>query len=171
MQGRGRGKLMTLPSWMSGGNPENAGEGDGEQQATNGSQQFLAPSGFTVPAPIALVSAAAGNFIPPVLSGGFIPTAAPYPVAPPAMVSDPNNEKANWSMHVAQDGRKYWYNKVTYVSPHFYLMYLIFVFREVSTYDKPFCLKTPEERAIPPCKWKEYSTDGRKYYSDGVSSV
>ena len=33
-------------------------------------------------------------------------------------------------------------------------------------------LKTPEERSIPPCKWKEYSAaDGKKYYSDGTTSL
>lgn len=31
-------------------------------------------------------------------------------------ISDPNNEKSNWSAHVANDGRKYWYNKVRYVN-------------------------------------------------------
>ena len=39
-----------------------------------------------------------------------------------------------------------------------------------STYDKPECLKCPEERSIPPCKWKEYSADGKIYYSDGTDS-
>jgi pre-mRNA-processing factor 40 len=74
---------------------------------------------------------------------------------PPAGAGDPNNEVANWSEHDTDDGRKYWYNKVNLVS----------------TYDKPFCLKSPEERSIAPCKWKEYSADGKKYYSDGVESL
>lgn len=86
------------------------------------------------------------------------PMAYPRPVPippPPLSTGDPNNEVVNWSVHSAEDGKKYWYNKVT----------------NVSTYDKPFCLKTPEERSIPPCKWKEYSSGGQKYYSDGVESV
>lgn len=41
---------------------------------------------------------------------------------------------------------------------------------QVSTYDKPFCLKSPEERAVPPCAWKEYFSDGKPYYSDGKQS-
>mmetsp|Transcript_10007 Transcript_10007/g.8958 ORF Transcript_10007/g.8958 Transcript_10007/m.8958 type:complete len:896 (-) Transcript_10007:86-2773(-) len=70
-------------------------------------------------------------------------------------IGDPNNEQANWSAHQTPDGRKYWYNKVTLQS----------------TYEKPFCLKTPEERSIPPCSWKEYFADGKKYYSNGKEST
>ena len=73
----------------------------------------------------------------------------------PVAIGDPNNEVSSWSEHEAEDKRKYWYNRVN----------------GTSTYDKPFCLKTPEERSIPPCKWKEYTaTDGKKYYSDGKES-
>lgn len=65
---------------------------------------------------------------------------------------DPNNDITCWLEYHTDDKVKYWYNKVT----------------QVSTYDKPFCLKTPEERAIPPCSWKEYKTaDGKSYYSNG----
>lgn len=74
---------------------------------------------------------------------------------PAAVVGDPINDVQSWSEHDAEDKRKYWYNRVT----------------GTSTYDKPACLKTPEERSIPPCKWKEYtSADGKKYYSDGKES-
>ena len=69
---------------------------------------------------------------------------------------DPSNDVSAWSEFSTPDGRQYWYNRVTLVS----------------TYDKPFCLKTPEERSIPPCPWKEYATaDGKKYYSNGVESM
>ena len=79
----------------------------------------------------------------------------PAPAPAPVAVGDPNNEVSSWSEHVAEDKRKYWYNRVN----------------GTSTYDKPFCLKTPEERSIPPCKWKEYTAaDGKKYYSDGKES-
>ena len=78
----------------------------------------------------------------------------PIPV-PPIVVGDPMNDMASWSEHDAEDKRKYWYNRVN----------------GTSTYDKPFCLKTPEERSIPHCKWKEYtSADEKKYYSDGKES-
>ena len=74
---------------------------------------------------------------------------------PPVVVGDPMNDMASWSEHDAEDKRKYWYNRVN----------------GTSTYDKPFCLKTPEERSIPHCKWKEYtSADEKKYYSDGKES-
>lgn len=79
----------------------------------------------------------------------------PVPAVTPVVIGDPNNEVSSWSEHEAEDKRKYWYNRVN----------------GTSTYDKPFCLKTPEERSIPPCKWKEYTaTDGKKYYSDGKES-
>jgi pre-mRNA-processing factor 40 len=75
--------------------------------------------------------------------------------AAPAAI-DPNNDVSCWAEHESEAGLKYWYNRVTLVS----------------TYDKPFCLKTPEERAIPPCAWKEYTAaDGKKYYSNGKEST
>ena len=87
------------------------------------------------------------------------PMGIPYGAAPilipPVVVGDPMNDMASWSEHDAEDKRKYWYNRVN----------------GTSTYDKPFCLKTPEERSIPLCKWKEYtSADDKKYYSDGKES-
>ena len=87
------------------------------------------------------------------LMGGPMGGGPPHYIPP--VVGDPNNDVSSWSAHEAEDKRKYWYNRVT----------------GTSTYDKPFCLKTPEERSIPPCKWKEYTAaDGKKYYSDGNES-
>lgn len=70
---------------------------------------------------------------------------------------DPVNDVTMWTEHVASDGRKYWHNKAT----------------QKSVAIKPYCLKTPDERAIPDCIWTEYSSpDGRKYYSaEGKGSV
>lgn len=80
----------------------------------------------------------------------------PISAGPPQLAMDPNNDVKAWSEHSGTDGRVYWFNKLT----------------AVSTYEKPFCLKTPEERAIPPCPWKEYATpEGKKYYSNGTESV
>ena len=71
-------------------------------------------------------------------------------------LNDPLNDVKSWSEHVAEvDKRVYWHNKVT----------------KTSTYDKPECLKCPEERSIPPCRWKQYSKDGKIYYSDGKEST
>ncbi len=73
-------------------------------------------------------------------------------------IIDPNNDVSSWSEHKTEDGRRYWYNNIT----------------KISTYDKPNCLKTPEERSIPACEWKEFtSNDGsnRKYYNNGIESV
>lgn len=72
-------------------------------------------------------------------------------------IQDSNNDASAWSEHIAEnDQRKYWYNKIT----------------QTSTFDKPACLKTPEERSIPPCPWKEYATaEGKKYYHNGTETV
>ena len=90
-----------------------------------------------------------GRPVPPMLP----PRGPPGQAAVTTM--DPNNDKSAWSTHDAPDGRKYWFNKLT----------------NLSTYDKPLCLKTPEERSIPPCAWKEYVADGKKYYNNGTESV
>lgn len=99
---------------------------------------------YQVPRPIALPS-----FVAPTVA------VTANPIAPPPVVGDPNNNVQCWSEHVTEDGRRYWHNRVSLVS----------------TYDKPFCLKSPEERSIPPCEWKEYSKDGKKYYSNGKEST
>ena len=79
--------------------------------------------------------------------------------AGPQIIGDPTNDASCWAEHESPEsgGQKYWYNRVT----------------QVSTYDKPLCLKTPEERSIPPCAWKEYTSpaDGKKYYSNGAEST
>ena len=106
--------------------------------------------------PLGMSLGMVGGFPQPI--GRGMPLALPRGPAPapaPVAVGDPNNEVSSWSEHEAEDKRKYWYNRVN----------------GTSTYDKPFCLKTPEERSIPPCKWKEYTAaDGKKYYSDGKES-
>lgn len=114
-----------------------------------------------------------GNFPPHMhMGGGAAMLPAPIqPIAPPAGTPmpyqprppttaaptiDPNNDVSCWAEHESDTGKKYWYNRVSLVS----------------TYDKPFCLKSPEERSIPPCAWKEYaSADGKKYYSNGKESL
>jgi hypothetical protein len=143
---------------------------------------FLGYPSIPVSAPFALppldASAMYMNMPPP----PFLPTPAfkpappnlPYPSMPtmPAIPSmpavsaaapsapketkalDPNNDVSLWSEHKSEVGRVYWYNSVS----------------RVSTYEKPFCLKTHEERAVPPCPWKEYHSDGRVYYSNGKES-
>ena len=90
---------------------------------------------------------------------GGMPPAPPMPRIPPTAAPAafyPSNDITCWTEHKSDAGLKYWYNRVTLVS----------------TYDKPFCLKTPEERSIPPCAWKEYTAaDGKNYYSNGKEST
>lgn len=89
------------------------------------------------------------RFMPPPLAAG------PGVGAPTERTTDPNNDITCWTEHKTEDGRRYWYNSVTLAS----------------TYEKPLCLKTPEERSIPPCPWKEYtSPEGKLYYSNGTDS-
>jgi len=127
----------------------------------NPTAQFGRPQQLPYPMP----SAAFGQ-IPPSQFPGYPNSAAaaaatpmqPRPTSsgPPQLAMDPNNDVKAWSEHTGTDGRIYWFNKLT----------------AASTYEKPFCLKTPEERAIPPCPWKEYATpEGKKYYSNGTDSV
>jgi len=57
-------------------------------------------------------------------------------------------EAAAWSEHTHNDGRRYYYNRVT----------------KQSSWDKPECLKNDSER-LNTTVWKEYKTaDGRDYY-------
>mmetsp|Transcript_47930 Transcript_47930/g.111116 ORF Transcript_47930/g.111116 Transcript_47930/m.111116 type:complete len:561 (-) Transcript_47930:9-1691(-) len=58
------------------------------------------------------------------------------------------DEVEAWTEHTHSDGRRYYYNRVT----------------KQSSWDKPECLKSAEER-LNTTSWKEYKTaDGRDYY-------
>ncbi|XP_065872403.1 pre-mRNA-processing protein 40A-like [Euphorbia lathyris] len=60
----------------------------------------------------------------------------------------------DWKEHVSANGRRYYYNKRT----------------RQSSWEKPFELMTPIERADASTDWKEFaSTDGRKYYYNKVT--
>ncbi len=115
----------------------------------------LAPGAFQPPMGIPPF---AGGVAPYVLSPAMLPLGMPKPPlapGPPSQMNDPNNDAASWSEHITEDGKKYWFNMKT----------------QVSTFDKPLVLKTPEERAIPPCAWKEYTADGKTYYSNGKDAT
>eukprot|EP00250_Pteridium_aquilinum_P017304 c23561_g1_i3 orf=1143-4538(-) len=56
---------------------------------------------------------------------------------------------SEWQEHTAPDGRRYYYNRMT----------------KLSSWEKPFELMTPLERADASTIWKEFTTaDGKKYY-------
>lgn len=58
-----------------------------------------------------------------------------------------------WTEHTHSDGRRYYYNRVT----------------KASSWDKPECLKSSEEKANT-TSWKEYKTaDGRDYFYNPVT--
>jgi len=58
------------------------------------------------------------------------------------------NEASEWTEHTHSDGRRYYYNRVT----------------KQSSWDKPECLKSAEEK-LNTTSWKEYKTaDGRDYF-------
>jgi len=63
------------------------------------------------------------------------------------------DEASQWTEHTHSDGRRYFYNKVT----------------KASSWDKPACLKTSEEKQNT-TSWKEYKTaDGRDYFYNPVT--
>mmetsp|Transcript_14042 Transcript_14042/g.38365 ORF Transcript_14042/g.38365 Transcript_14042/m.38365 type:complete len:585 (+) Transcript_14042:160-1914(+) len=62
-------------------------------------------------------------------------------------------EASAWTEHQHGDGRRYYYNRIT----------------KASSWDKPDCLKTKEER-MNTTSWKEYKTaDGRDYFYNTVT--
>ncbi|XP_022941975.1 pre-mRNA-processing protein 40A-like isoform X1 [Cucurbita moschata] len=61
---------------------------------------------------------------------------------------------SEWREHTSADGRRYYYNKNT----------------KISSWEKPFELMTPVERADASTNWKEFtSPEGRKYYYNKVT--
>jgi len=68
-------------------------------------------------------------------------------------MADPANDPKAWTEHVHTDGRRYYYNKQT----------------KASSWDKPECLKSQEEK-MNTTSWKEYKTaDGRDYFYNPVT--
>ncbi len=182
----GRGRELTLPSWMTSGNAIDAVAAPQVNLAAATSSLPLpvttampfhpqlpvvpvVPLNQTVPNasyPVVSSSYSSGfqqhSFPPafysvmPAVTNLSVAKGPMPPTAPAPVIGDPNNNASYWGEHVAPDsGRKYWYNRVSLTS----------------TYEKPFCLKTPEERSIPPCRWKEYTADGKTYYSNGTEST
>merc|ERR1740117_2614750 len=63
------------------------------------------------------------------------------------------DEASAWTEHTHSDGRRYYYNKVS----------------KASSWDKPECLKSSEEKQNT-TSWKEYKTaDGRDYFYNPVT--
>ncbi|XP_044489433.1 pre-mRNA-processing protein 40A-like [Mangifera indica] len=80
-------------------------------------------------------------------------TTTPVP-ASPVKPKPTEGVPTDWIEHSSADGRRYYFNKRT----------------RQSTWDKPFELMTPIERADASTDWKEFtSPDGRKYYYNKVT--
>ncbi|GKV19786.1 hypothetical protein SLEP1_g30005 [Rubroshorea leprosula] len=76
---------------------------------------------------------------------------------PAASIQPRSTEEAStdWIEHTSANGRRYYYNKRT----------------RQSSWEKPWVLMTPIERADASTNWKEFtSPDGRKYYHNKVTS-
>ena len=159
----GRGKELTLPAWMTASSVRNdiSTQQTLPMQPLNQNPQYWQPHVATTQTPIFNPVNHVANV--PLISANMHSSIQIQPPHRPIMpinssttTIDPNNDVSAWSEHQMEDGKKFWFNRIL----------------GTSTYDKPFVLKSPEERSIPPCKWKEYTTnDGRKYYSDGNESV
>lgn len=172
----GRGRELTLPSWMTSENGPQMTAAAAPAVAVSVPPTIVAPS-VSIPvvmpgppqppvfmakpvthlAPTLSMPMPTMPTMPSLFPMGMGPMGGMFPgVAGAATsVSDPNNDVSCWSEFVGEGGRKYWHNRVT----------------GLGTYDKPFCLKSPEERSIPPCAWKEYTSNDKKYYSNGTEST
>ena len=60
----------------------------------------------------------------------------------------------SWTEHKAPDGRCYYYNAAT----------------KQSSWEKPEDLKTPAEKVLAACPWKEYKSETGKVINDSVKS-
>ncbi|XP_017701078.1 pre-mRNA-processing protein 40A-like isoform X3 [Phoenix dactylifera] len=82
-------------------------------------------------------------------AAGTVPTTNAQP-------SSAEQASSDWQVHTSDDGKRYYYNKKT----------------RQSSWEKPFELMTPVERADASTDWKEFSTpDGRTYYYNKVTKV
>ncbi|KAI9334514.1 hypothetical protein DFJ73DRAFT_852971 [Zopfochytrium polystomum] len=65
-------------------------------------------------------------------------------------------QNSPWIAHTQSDGKVYYFNSIT----------------GTSTWEKPDELKTPLERALAACDWKEYKTEsGKRYFSNKVTKA
>lgn len=128
----------------------------------NASSQYQPPT-LHIHAPVApasgLVWGASGPqnlpSVTPLLQAAQQPaTVGSSLVSPNAQPSLAEQTVSDWQEHTAADGKRYYYNKKT----------------RQSSWEKPFELMTPTERADASTEWKEFNTpDGRKYYYNKVS--
>ncbi|CAN0905788.1 Pre-mRNA-processing protein 40A [Linum grandiflorum] len=131
----------------------------GQPQNMHGSSQFQpAPQVHTFVAP----PVGQPWLAPP--SNGAPPVTQVQPTGqqPPVSSSDPATDASSggpqssqdWQEHTAPDGRRYYYNKRT----------------RQSSWEKPFDLMTPIERADASTVWKEFTTpEGKTYYYNKVT--
>ncbi|XP_028767229.1 pre-mRNA-processing protein 40A isoform X2 [Neltuma alba] len=100
----------------------------------------------------ASVSTASGTSLPSSSEQPSIPSVAPS--ATNFLPDSTKDGSTDWIEHTSANGRRFYYNKKT----------------KVSSWEKPFELMTPIERADASTNWKEYtSPDGRKYYYNKVT--
>merc|ERR1739838_478740 len=76
------------------------------------------------------------------------PPGVQVPIGPPGGPKQDQDMK-EWTEHVANDGRKYYFNNIT----------------KQSKWDKPDQLKSEDELMLSSCQWKEFKSDsGKPYY-------
>eukprot|EP01104_Vermistella_antarctica_P013064 TRINITY_DN3895_c0_g1_i1.p1 TRINITY_DN3895_c0_g1~~TRINITY_DN3895_c0_g1_i1.p1 ORF type:complete len:382 (-),score=33.76 TRINITY_DN3895_c0_g1_i1:89-1234(-) len=163
MSGRGRGRGLTLPAWMTRGDgpaatpaPASASQPT-PAMATPGRPAGQVPPQFASAAPSAHVIEQkrneANRMLQNMSQGGPGAAAgrgngAPLQAPPPHTPQQPSSK---WTEHKTPEGRPYWYHKDT----------------KESVWEKPEDLKSTVERALSSCPWKEYTDkSGRKYWNN-----
>merc|ERR1739838_335157 len=81
------------------------------------------------------------------------PPGVQVPIGPPGGPKQDQDMK-EWTEHVANDGRKYYFNNIT----------------KQSKWDKPDQLKSEDELMLSSCQWKEFKSDsGKPYYYNNAT--
>ncbi|KAI5563702.1 hypothetical protein POPTR_014G013100v4 [Populus trichocarpa] len=94
------------------------------------------------------------SLVPPVQPTVVQPSISSSSDSTVAVSSNSQQSLSDWQEHTASDGRRYYYNRRT----------------KQSSWDKPFELMTPIERADASTVWKEFTTqEGKKYYYNKVT--
>ncbi|KAM0935079.1 putative WW domain, FF domain, WW domain superfamily, FF domain superfamily protein [Dioscorea sansibarensis] len=117
--------------------------------------QVQAPNMQSGSQPWALTGGQGGVSVTPLVHPTPIPSVVAVTIpAKGVQLSATPHTSSDWQEHIAADGKRYYYNKMT----------------RQSSWEKPLELMTPIERVDATTNWKEHTTpEGRKYYYNKVT--